>query len=120
MAGPQFRLDASNTLSGQYYEQGGLRNGAYPGQVVLGEGQPYKILTTLADRNTINSWFRKDDYNQFLLVVKGNTHLMFVNGHLLSMFVDNIAGVFRPSGKIGIAIGGTGELFLRKMWLKGL
>ena len=120
MAGPQFHLDAANTSSGEYYEQGGRSVGASPGQIVLAEGQPYRILTTLADRNMIDSWFRKDDYNQFLLVVKGNTHLMFVNGHLLSVFVDDVAASFRPSGKIGIAIGATGELFVRNMWLKGL
>jgi len=119
MAGPQFRLDASNTSSGQYYEQGGRSVGSSQGQVVLAEGQS-SILTTLAERNAINSWFRKDDYNQFLLVVKGNNHLMFVNGHLLSVFVDNISGSFRPSGKIGIAIAGTGELFVRNMRLRGL
>lgn len=121
MNGPQFDFDANNSYPGQYYEQGGRGIAASPGQVVVAEpGQPRKLLATIADKDTLNSWFHKDDYNQFLLIAKGNTSSMFMNGHLISVFIDNDPMYFRPSGKIGIEVESTGELFTRNIWLKRL
>ena len=121
MAGPQFDFDAVNQYSGQYYEQLGRGIVVSPGQVVLAEeGKPRRLLSTLADKATLDSWFHKDDYNQFLLVVKGNTHSMFMNGHLVSVLIDNDPAYFRASGKIGIETENLGELFTRNIWLKRL
>ena len=121
MAGPQFDFDAQNQYSGQYYEQLGRGIVASPGQIILAEeGKPRRSLATIADKTTLDSWFHKDDYNQFLLVVKGNTHSMFMNGHLVSVFIDNDPTYFRASGKIGIETENLGELFTRNIWLKRL
>lgn len=121
MAGPQFDFDAGNNYSGQYYEQLGRGIVVSPGQVVVAEeGKPRRLLATLADRPTLDSWFHKDDYNQFLLVVKGNTHSMFMNGHLVSILIDDDPSYFRATGKIGIETENLGELFTRNIWLKRL
>jgi hypothetical protein len=121
MAGPQFDFDAINQYSGQYYEQLGRGIVVSPGQVVLAEaGKPRTLLATIADKATLDSWFHKDDYNQFLLVVKGNTHSMFMNGHLVSVLIDNDPAYFRASGKIGIETENLGELFTRNIWMKRL
>jgi hypothetical protein len=121
MAGPQFDFDAGNAYSAQYYEQLGRGIVASPGQVVIAEeGKPRRLLATLADRATLDSWFHKDDYNQFLLVVKGNTHSMYMNGHLVSVMIDNDSTYFRASGKISIETESLGELYTRNIWLKRL
>ncbi len=121
MSGPQFDFDAENNYSGQYYEQLGRGIVTSPGQIVIADaGQPRRLLATIADRATLDSWFHKDDYNQFLLVVKGNTHSMFMNGHLTSVLIDNDPAYFRASGKIGIETENLGELFTRNIWLKRL
>jgi hypothetical protein len=120
MAGPQFDFDAGNTYSGQYYEQLGRGIAAPPGTVVLAEPGSRRILATIADKETRDSWFKKDDYNQFLLVAKGDTHSMFMNGHLISVFIDNDPSYFRASGKIGIEVESTGEYYTRNIWLKRL
>jgi hypothetical protein len=86
--------------------------------VVAEAGKPNRLLATIADKAALDSWFRKDDYNQFLLVVKGNTHTMFMNGHLVSVFIDNDPGFFRSVGKIGIEVESTGELFTRNIFLR--
>ncbi|MEO8372796.1 MAG: DUF1080 domain-containing protein [Candidatus Solibacter sp.] len=121
MSGPQFDFDAANQYSGQYYEQLGRGIVASPGQVVLAEeGKPRRLLGTIADKATLDSWFKKDDYNQYLLVAKGNTHSMFMNGHLISVFIDSDPGYFRAAGKIGIETENLGELYTRNIWLKRL
>ncbi len=121
MAGPQFDFDAQNRYSGQYYEQASSRFiAANPGTIVLAEPGSRKVLATIADKPTLDSWFRTDDYNQFLLVAKGNTTSMFMNGHVISVFIDNDPGYFRPSGKLGIEVESTGAYFTRNIWLKRL
>ncbi len=119
MAGPQFDFDANNMYPGQYYEQLSTRGiAAPPGTVVLAEPGQRRLLATLADKATRDSWFKKDDYNQFLLIAKGNTTSMYMNGHLLSVFIDNDPNYFRPSGKIGLEVENYGAYFTRNIWLK--
>jgi len=118
MAGPQFDFDAGNRYSGQYYEQLGRGIAASPGTIVLAEPGQRRLLATIADKATLDSWFKKDDYNQFLLVAKGNTSSMFMNGHLISVFIDNDPSYFRAAGKIGLEVEGTGGYFTRNIWLK--
>jgi hypothetical protein len=119
MAGPQFDIDAANRYNGQYYEQSSSRFiAANPGTIVLAEPGQRKVLGTIAEKATLDSWYKKDDYNQFLLVAKGNTTSMFMNGHLISVFIDNDPGYFRPSGKIGLEVESTGAYDTRNIWLK--
>jgi hypothetical protein len=121
MAGPQFDFDAGNNYPGQYYEQASSRGiAAAPGTVVLAEPGQRKVLATIADRATLDSWFHKEDYNQFLLVAKGNVTSMFMNGHLTSVFIDNDPAMFRPSGKIGLEVEATGGYWTRNIFLKRL
>jgi hypothetical protein len=119
MAGPQFDFDAGNRYSGQYYEQLSSRGiAASPGSIVLAEPGQRRLLATIADKATLDSWFKKDDYNQFLLIAKGNVSTMFMNGHLISVFIDNDPTYFRSSGKIGLEVESTGGYYTRNIWLK--
>lgn len=122
MAGPQFDFDATNRYPGQYYEQLSSRGiAAAPGAIVIAEpGPKLRLLATVADKATLDSWFKKDDYNQFLLVAKGNVTTMFMNGHLISEFIDNDLSMFRASGKIGLEVESTGAYFTRNIFLKRL
>jgi hypothetical protein len=121
MAGPQFDFDANNRYSGQYYEQLSSRGiAASPGSIVLAEAGAQRVLSTIADKETLDSWFKKDDYNQFLLIAKGNVSTMFMNGHLISVFIDNDPIYFRSSGKIGLEVEATGAYYTRNIWLKRL
>jgi hypothetical protein len=121
MAGPQFDFDAANRYSGQYYEQLSMRGiAAPPGSIVLAEPGKRTVLSTIADKPTLDSWFKKDDYNQFLLVAKGNVTSMFMNGHMVSVFIDNDPAYFRPSGKIGLEVEATGAYYTRNIFLKRL
>jgi hypothetical protein len=121
LAGPQFDFDANNRYSGQYYEQLSSRGiAAPPGSIVLAEPGARRVLSTVADKATLDSWFKKEDYNQFLLIAKGNVSTMFMNGHLISVFIDNDPTYYRASGKIGLEVESTGAYSTRNIWLKRL
>ena len=46
------------------------------------------------------------------------THI--VNGHVMSVLIDDDASKFRKSGLIGVEIEGTGKISLRKVWIRKL
>jgi hypothetical protein len=120
MAGPQFDFDANNRWPGGYYEQASPRGtAAQPGTAVLAlPGGKRILLNTFADQATRDSWFHKEDYNQFLLIAKGNTTTMYMNGHLMSVFIDDDPELFRPSGKIGLEVESTGAYYTKNIFLK--
>ncbi len=121
MFGPQADFDANNNFSAMFYEQGGRAIISLPGHALLAEaGKPVKDLGTIADKASIDSWFKKEDYNQFLIVAKGNTTSIFMNGHLITVFIDNDPNYFRGGGKIGLEVESTGEQFARNIFLKRL
>jgi hypothetical protein len=122
MAGPQADFDAANQWPGSYYEQSSPRFiASAPGYVTLGlPGGQRVTLATLHDQATRDSWFKKNDYNQFLLVAKGNTIAQYMNGHLMSLFIDDDPDLFLPSGKIGIEVEATGGYWTKNIYLKRL
>ncbi len=46
------------------------------------------------------------------------THI--INGHVMSMLIDDDPTKFRKTGLIGFEIEGTGKIFMRNIWLKKL
>ncbi len=119
--GPQADFDGNNNFSGMFYEQGGRGIISNPGHVIYSEaGKPVLDMGTIADKATLDSWFHKEDWNQFLIVAKGNTTSIFMNGHLVTEFIDTDPAYFRPSGKIGIEVEATGEYWTRNIFLKKL
>ena len=117
--GPTAPFRNANRFVGQYYEQSSSRGiAAPPGTAVLAEPGQRKVLSTFADKAVLDSWFKKDDYNQFVLIAKGNTTTMYMNGHLMSVFIDNDPGYFRPTGRIGIEVESTGAYYTKNIWLK--
>jgi hypothetical protein len=120
MAGPQLDFDAGNNFSGMYYEQAGRGIAATPGQIVLAEAGKRTLLATIADRATLDSWAKKEDFNQFLLIAKGHTITSYMNGHLISVFIDNDPTYFRANGKIGLEVESTGGYYTKNIWMKRL
>lgn len=120
MFGPQADFDANNNFSGMFYEQGGRAIIALPGHALLAEKGRVQDLGTIADKEMMQSWFHKDDYNQFMIVAKGPTTSIFMNGHLITVLTDNDPTYFRPGGKLGPEVESTGEYWVRNIYLKKL
>ena len=122
MLGPQFDFDGRNAFTGQFYEQATGRGIiAWRGQVVRTEqGKRPRLLATLGDREALAGYVHVDGWNQLHLIARGNTMTHIVNGHVMSILIDDDPTMFRKSGLIGFEIEGTGKIGIRNIWLKKL
>jgi Domain of Unknown Function (DUF1080) len=120
MGGPQYDFDNGDHYPGQFYEQASGRGIiAWPGEVVITYPDHTKaLLGTLADADTLKTWFHKDDYNDEEVIARGHTYLHFLNGHLASVLIDNDPLYFQSTGHIGFEIEATGELYIKDVYLK--
>lgn len=122
MLGAQFDFDGQNRYTGQYYEQATGRGIiAWRGQVVrTEEGKSPRLLATLGDKDELGGYVKIDDWNQLHIIARGNTMTHIVNGHVMSVLIDDDPTKFRKSGIIGFEIEGTGKINIRNIWLKKL
>jgi hypothetical protein len=122
MAGAQYDFDAGNRYPGQFYEQATGRGIiAFKGQVVhTEEGKNPRLLATLGDQATIDSYYKANDWNQEHIIAIGKQMTHILNGHIMSVLIDDDPTKFHKSGLIGIEVESTGKLFVRGIWLKKL
>jgi len=120
MAGAQYDFDAGNRYSGQFYEQATGRGIiAWKGQAVrTEEGKNPRLLATLGDSATIDSYYKPNDWNEVHIIAIGNQMTHIMNGHVMSILVDEDPTKFHKSGLIGIEVEATGKLFVRNIWLR--
>jgi hypothetical protein len=55
-----------------------------------------------------------------MIIAKGNTTSIYMNGHLVTLFIDNDPTYFRAGGKIAAEVESTGEYWVRNVYLKRL
>ena len=122
MLGAQFDFDGRNNFTGQYYEQATGRGIiAWRGQMVRTEdGKKPRLLASLGDRDELAGYVHIANWNQLHIIARGNTMTHIVNGHVMSILIDDDPTKFRKSGLIGFEIEGTGKLSIRNIWLKKL
>ena len=122
MLGAQFDFDGRNNFTGQFYEQATGRGIiAWRGQVVrTEEGKKPRLLATLGDREELAGYVHIENWNQLHIIARGNTMTHIVNGHVMSVLIDDDPTKFRKSGLIGFEIEGTGKISIRNVWLKRL
>ncbi len=122
MWGPQYDFDAANRYTGQFYEQSTGRGiVAWKGQVVRTEkGRNPRLIATLGEPAVIDSYYKPNEWNELHIVAMGNTLTHILNGHILSVLIDEDPTYLRKSGVIGLEVEATGKLFTRNIWLKKL
>ncbi len=120
MAGPQADFDAKNQFTAMNYEQSGRAVIATPGYAMFADANGSWAIASIVDKATRDTWFKKDDWNQFLIVCIGHSTSIYMNGHLVTQFVDTDPKYFRTSGKIGIESESTGDLWTRNIFIKRL
>jgi Domain of Unknown Function (DUF1080) len=123
MWGPQYDFDAANRFTGQFYEQSTGRGIiAWKGQAVRTEtGKNPRLIATLGEPQVIDTYYKPEEWNQLHIIAIGNQFTHILNGHVISIFVDEDASrQVRKSGIIGLEVEATGKLFARNIWLKKL
>jgi len=120
MWGPQYDFDAGNRYTGQFYEQStGRAIVAWKGQVVRTEkGKNPRLIATLGEPAVIDSYYKPDEWNELHIIAVGNQLTHILNGHILSVLIDEDPTYLRKSGVIGLEVEATGKLFTRGIWLR--
>jgi hypothetical protein len=122
MKGYQADFDFAGRYTGQLYEQGTPRGIiAWRGQVVRAEqGKKPRLLSTLGDPDELKGYVKTAEWNQIHVIARGNTLMHIVNGHLMSVFIDDDPTMAAAQGVIALQIEGTGKVSFRNIWLKNL
>ena len=121
MTGPQADFWPSRVYTGQFYsENTPMRILAWRGQVVEGFGARNKTLVgTIADRATLGTVVKANDWNQYIVIARGGTFVHIVNGQLMAVMIDDDpASSNNQPGRFGIEIEATTKVSVRNMWVK--
>jgi hypothetical protein len=104
MRGYQFDIDGANRYTGQNYEEKGRLFLTLRGQVthVVG-GQKPIILSTIGDAAALAEFITKD-WNAIHMIIRGNTLIHMLNGHLMSVVIDDDASGRMMKGEIGVQV----------------
>lgn len=123
MAGYQLDLDYANVFCGQLYEQDSKRFIiTFPGTVVEAHDGGKNLISTLGSPEQMRSYVKPGEWNQVEIIADGHLLVHLINGHIMSMTIDNDSQHFSPKGLIGLEIEGPGVLKIshRNLWLKDL
>ena len=131
--GYQADIDNANANTGSLIECcAGPRRGvpprpdrAFRGQVVrmaTGDRQKASLLATIGDPDVLKTYWRVGDWNQIHVIARGRTMLYFINGHLMSVLIDDHPTMFVDRGVLSIQLEGRGDnvASFRNLWLKNL
>ena len=104
MRGYQFDIDGQNRYTGQNYEEKGRLFLALRGQVtrVVGGRKPV-ILSSVGDAKDLAA-FITTDWNAIHLIARANVLVHMLNGHLMSVTVDDDAVNRTTEGLIGVQV----------------
>lgn len=105
LAGYQADIDNAERWIGQNYEERGRTFLAYRGQMVRvnEHGQP-QLLASLGDPATLSSHVKTDDWNAYHIIIRGNVLTHIVNGHVMSIVIDDDPKNRRFDGLIGVQV----------------
>ncbi len=104
MRGYQADIDGQNRYTGQNYEERGRLFLAVRGQMthVVGGRKPI-VLSSLGEPKDLAS-FITADWNSYHLIVRGNILIHILNGHLMSVVIDDDAPHRAFEGLIGVQV----------------
>ena len=122
MRGYQFDIDGQNRYTGQNYEEKGRLFLALRGQMthVAGGRKPI-IVSSLGEAKDLAA-FISTDWNAIHIIVRGNMLTRTLNGHVMSVVIDDDIANRTFGGLIGVQVhvGGPMKVEYRNWRLKNL
>ena len=105
MRGYQADIDGQNRYTGQNYEERGRTFNALRGQITrIPPGKKAEVIGSLGDAKELESFIRKDDWNTCHLIVRGATLIHILNGHVMSVVIDDDTENRRFDGLLGVQV----------------
>ncbi len=104
LKGYQSDIDGKGQWNGQNYEERGRTFLALRGQVCrVIPGGKAQIIGTTGEKEALQE-FISDDWNKVHLIVRGNTMIHMVNGHVMSIVVDDDPEGKTMKGLLGVQV----------------
>jgi hypothetical protein len=105
MEGYQADIDGANKYTGQNYEEKGRTFLALRGQVARQvDNQLPEIIGTLGSTNELLSLIKTNDWNEYHLIVSGNTMTHILNGRVMSVVIDEDTQNRKFDGLLGVQV----------------
>lgn len=105
MKGYQADIDAEERFTGQIYEERGRGFLALRGQFTyIGEGKKPGVVGSLGDGAELKNFIKNGGWNEYHIIARGNALTQILNGHVMSMLVDDDGPNRKMSGLIGIQL----------------
>jgi len=104
MQGYQADIDAQQQYTGQIYEERGRAFLALRGQMSYVGGGKKGSVASLGDPDQLKTLIKNDDWNEIHIVARGNTLVQSINGHVMSMLVDDDTEKRKLEGLIGLQL----------------
>ena len=133
LRGYQADFDLKNVNTGALIECcAGPRRGvpprpdrAFRGQMIrsaMKDAEKPSLLSTIGDPDQLLAYIKVGDWNQIHLVARGRTMIYSINGHLMSVFIDDHPSMFVDHGFLAVQLEGSGDIGVRfrSLWLKTL
>ena len=105
LKGYQSDIDGANQWTGQNYEERARTFLALRGQITrVSPGSKPAVVGTVGEKEALTAFIRSDDWNQVHLIVRGNVLIHLVNGHVMSVVVDEDPANRTFAGLIGVQV----------------
>jgi len=105
MKGYQADIDGQQDYTGQIYEERNRGFLALRGQISYApEAGAVGFTGSVGDGDRLKSFIRVNDWNDLHIIARGNTLIQLINGHAMSVLVDDDKAKRRMDGEIGIQL----------------
>jgi hypothetical protein len=105
LRGYQLDIDGANKYTGQNYEERGRTFLALRGDFSRADADGIaRIIGSTGDKNALAALVRNGEWNEAHLIVRGNTMIHMINGHVMSVVVDDDRERGKSSGLIGVQV----------------
>ena len=105
LKGYQADIDGANKYTGQNYEERGRGFLAMRGQkALLKENEKPLITGSVGDSDSLKALIKSGDWNEILLIIKGNHMQHFINGVLMSDATDEDTKSRKLKGLLGLQV----------------
>lgn len=120
--GPGLDYDYDLIMAGNVEDRGTPRREvAWRGGIVHAvTGQRPRSIGSVGDADALKALIKADDWTQFHIIARGRLLTHIINGHVMTILIDDDETHFRPSGLIGFGIEqfGFGRVSVRDIWLR--
>lgn len=105
MQGYQADLDGQDRYTGNLYEERGRTFMALRGQITHAtDGGVRSIVASLGELKELQTFTKKDDWNEFHLIARGNVLVHILNGRVMCEVVDDDVKARRMEGQLGVQV----------------